>query len=92
MAASPDRVLFYATAGGAFGDIKANVNGTMWNSETKAGWTAGAGIEAAFADNWTARVEYLFVDLQNATFNPAVIPVTVKFSNTNLVRVGYKFP
>ncbi len=87
------RVLFYVTGGGAFGDIRANVNGTTWNKETKAGWTAGAGIEAAFADNWTARVEYLFVDLQNATFNPPVTPITVKFSNTNLVRVGldYKF-
>ncbi len=86
-----DRVLFYATAGGAFGDIRANVVGTTWNKETKAGWTAGAGIESAFAENWTARVEYLFVDLQNATFNQP--PVTVKFSNTNLVRVGidYKF-
>ncbi len=88
-----DRVLFYVTGGGAFGDVRANVNGTAWEHETKAGWTAGAGVEAAFADNWTARVEYLFVDLQNATFNPPAIPVTVKFSNTNLVRVGvdYKF-
>ncbi len=87
-----DRVLFCVTGGGAFGDIRANVNGSTWNMETKAGWTAGAGIEAAFTDNWTARVEYLFVDLQDTTFNPPAIPVTVKFSNT-LVRVGvdYKF-
>jgi len=27
----------------------------------------GAGIEGAFSDHWTARIEYLFVDLQNAT-------------------------
>ncbi len=84
-------MLFYVTGGGAFGDVRANVNGTTWNKETKAGWTAGAGIETAFADNWTARVEYLFVDLQDTTFNPPVTPITVKFSNTNLVRVGLDY-
>ena len=58
-----------------------------------AGWTAGAGIEAAFTPNLTGRVEYLFVDLQNSTFTPVpAVPVTVKF-NANLIRVGldYKF-
>ena len=60
-----DRVLFYGTAGGAFGNIEAGANGGFVSS-TKPGWTAGAGVEVAFADNWTARVEYLFVDLENA--------------------------
>ena len=89
-----DRVLFYGTAGGAFGNIEQGANGaanSSFASSTKAGWTAGAGIEAAFADNWTARVEYLFVDLSNATFNtpPAT---TVKF-DASLIRLGidYKF-
>jgi outer membrane immunogenic protein len=89
-----DRVLFYGTAGGAFGNILANTNNnTSFASANKAGWTAGAGLEAAFADNWTARVEYLFVDLSNASFNlPAGGPATVKF-DANLIRLGidYKF-
>ena len=88
-----DRILFYATGGGAFGDIVANTT-TNWQSASKAGWTAGAGIEGAFTDHWTARIEYLFVDLQNASFTPvgAAVPVTVKF-NANLIRAGvdYKF-
>jgi outer membrane immunogenic protein len=88
-----DRVLFYLTGGGAFGDIVANTT-VNWQSENKAGWTAGAGIEGAFTDHWTARIEYLFVDLQNATFTPfaPAAPITVKF-NTSLVRLGvdYKF-
>ena len=87
-----DRVLIYATGGGAFGDIVANTT-TNWQSENEAGWTAGGGIEAAFTPNLTARVEYLFVDLQNSTFTPVpAVPVTVKF-NANLIRVGldYKF-
>ena len=32
-------------------------------NDTKAGWTVGGGIEAALAGNWTAKVEYLHVDL-----------------------------
>ena len=89
-----DRVLFYATAGGAFGNIQANtgptaVSTTLQNS-TEMGWTAGAGIETAFADNWTARVEYLFVDLSNASQTSPAGPTTVKF-NANLIRAGVDF-
>jgi outer membrane immunogenic protein len=91
-----DRVLFYGTGGAAFGNIEAGVSGNL-ETQTKVGWTAGAGIEAAFADNWTARVEYLFVDLQNGTCSTITtcgIPAgdTVKF-DASLVRFGidYKF-
>jgi outer membrane immunogenic protein len=88
-----DRVLFYLTGGVAFGDVVVNTT-TNWQSADKTGWTAGAGIESAFTDHWTARIEYLFVDLQNASFTPvaAATPVTVKF-NANLIRLGvdYKF-
>ncbi|MFZ0424524.1 MAG: outer membrane beta-barrel protein [Xanthobacteraceae bacterium] len=89
-----DRVLFYGTAGGAFGNIQANTaNLTTFQSTTKAGWTAGGGVEAALADNWTARIEYLFVDLQNGSFSsPANGPITVKF-DASVIRLGvdYKF-
>ena len=93
-----DRVLFYGTAGGAFGNIQGNTLGTTFQQTTKAGWTAGAGIEAAFGGNWTARIEYLFVDLENASLPTALVPptnattTTVKF-DASIVRLGvdYKF-
>jgi outer membrane immunogenic protein len=87
-----DRVLFYLTGGVAFGDVVVNTT-TNWQSADKTGWTAGGGVGGAFTDHWTARVEYLYVDLQNSTFTPtAGFPVGVKF-NANLVRAGvdYKF-
>jgi outer membrane immunogenic protein len=40
-----DRVLFYATAGGAFGNVEAGLVGFPFQSTTKFGWTAGAGFE-----------------------------------------------
>ena len=32
------------------------------------GWTAGLGAEFGFAPNWSAKVEYLYVDLANSNF------------------------
>jgi len=90
-----DRVLFYGTGGGALGNIEAN-GPSGWPSSSKLGWTAGAGVEAAFADSLTARIEYLFVDLQNAQpFSagaPVAQPITVKLDES-LIRFGldYKF-
>jgi outer membrane immunogenic protein len=95
-----DRVLFYATGGGAFANVQTNFNGTT-TSHTQSGWTAGAGIEWAFADNWTAKIEYLYVDLGNTNVTCAnatcltasggfVIPVSASLTE-NLVRAGVNF-
>jgi len=65
-----DRVLFYATAGGAFADVQTTFNGVT-TSHSQAGWTAGAGLEWAFADNWTAKIEYLYVNIGSGTVNCA---------------------
>ena len=42
-----DRVLFYGTAGGALGDVALGQGGSFQHI-VKGGWTAGAGVEAAF--------------------------------------------
>jgi outer membrane immunogenic protein len=70
-----DRVLLYLTAGGAFANVQTNFNGVT-TTHTQAGWTAGAGIEWAFADNWTAKVEYLYVNLGNGNVNCATTACT----------------
>jgi outer membrane immunogenic protein len=61
-------VLLYGTAGAAYGQVKADYLFTPGAAvvslkDTKAGWTAGAGIEAALAGNWSAKLEYLYIDL-----------------------------
>ncbi len=97
-----DRVLFFVTGGGAFANVQAAVSPNAFNSSTQFGWTVGGGVEVAFAQNWTAKVEYLFVSLQNATCTTGCpfttggvtfIPSTaVKFTE-NMIRLGvnYKF-
>ena len=37
-------------------------------SNTHVGWTVGGGVEWALIDNWTAKVEYLYVKLDNETY------------------------
>jgi outer membrane immunogenic protein len=65
-----DRVLFYGTAGGAGANVETGLNGLPYQNNAEWGWTVGAGVEVALAENWTFKVEYLFVDLAgNATCN-----------------------
>ena len=61
-------VLLYGTAGLAFGGLRAERIGSLSESRTTAGWTAGVGAEYGFAPNWTAKVEYLYVDLSDSRF------------------------
>ncbi|MDB5581973.1 MAG: porin [Bradyrhizobium sp.] len=98
--------LFYATGGYAYGGVKTNINSAFLNgpvttrlSETKGGWTAGAGIETPFTllglfgPNWTSKTEYLYVDLGStsgiiADVNPAVTTTSVK---EHVLRTGLNY-
>ena len=88
-----DRVLPYVTGGGAFGDVKASVPGFAGKDRTQAGWTVGAGVEMAIARNWTAKVEYLHVDL--GSFNCGLSCGVTATNNVNftseIVRGGFNF-
>jgi outer membrane immunogenic protein len=58
-----DRFMPYITGGLAVGDIETNIAGVGSGRDTKAGWTVGGGVEAVLDGPWTAKVEYLYVDL-----------------------------
>ena len=59
--------LVYATGGLAFGELRAETFG-LSETHANAGWTAGVGAEFLFAQQWSAKVEYLYVDLANSNF------------------------
>jgi outer membrane immunogenic protein len=101
-----DRVLFYGKGGGAWvgsnnftvTNVATGTSLSVANNNTNTGWTAGAGIEWAFYNNWTARVEYDFVGLQNTSFTvPAAFPVvggdvfTTHNRDIQLVTVGVNY-
>jgi len=62
-----DRFLVYGTGGAAFGNIQANFSTHPVTTSTKTGWAAGGGVEYALGLNWSAKAEYLFVDLGNGS-------------------------
>ena len=87
-----DRWLPYITGGAAFGDIKMDPGFGTTESKTKIGWTAGAGIEYAFMGAWSAKLEYLYVDLGNATCStPTCVPDFDVSFKTNIVRLGLNY-
>jgi outer membrane immunogenic protein len=104
-----ERLLLYATGGLAYGGF----SGSSWTlpldigtwSSLRAGWTVGAGVEAALGSNWSVKFEYLYMDLghvggSSATNTTAIQGTTTTLSyvfNTrftdSIARVGlnYKF-
>lgn len=98
---SADRVLFYVTAGGAWADLDyrlAAADGTSFRGgDTLSGYTVGGGVEWALAPGWSAKAEYLYVDLGSTTiagFDGAGAPAAATFDNDfHIVRAGlnYKF-
>jgi outer membrane immunogenic protein len=62
--------LVYATGGYAYGRLETDAMASAGAAsaaasmhETRNGWTVGGGIEVAFAPGWSAKLEYLYVDL-----------------------------
>jgi outer membrane immunogenic protein len=102
-----DRVLIYATGGLAFADTESATTitglGAQWTgkkSDTKFGWTAGAGVEYAITNNWSAKLEYLYYDLGKTDYaSPQIAgPVIAGVSGVtkaeyrgNLVRAGLNY-
>jgi outer membrane immunogenic protein len=87
-----DRFMPYVTGGAAFGDIKASGPGLTGVDTTNAGWTVGGGIEFAIAGHWTAKAEYLYVDLGNVSCGTACGAATQNVSwKANIGRVGLNY-
>ncbi len=74
-----DRVLFYAKGGAAWAGDKYSADLPAFSEHiettvTRPGWTVGGGIEWAFWDNWSAKVEYDFYDFG---LNHLTLPGTI---------------
>jgi outer membrane immunogenic protein len=89
-----DRFMPYLTGGVAFGDVDIKRPGFAGASDSQAGWTLGGGVEFALPGNWTAKGEYLYVDLGDTTCSAANCGGTgateVDF-NTHLLRAGLNY-
>ena len=82
-----DNVLFYATGGLAYGGLRGEMPG-LSESRTHLGWTIGAGMEVGFAHNWTAKIEYLYLDLMDRGYSITGVDNGLQ---SNLVRLGVNY-
>jgi outer membrane immunogenic protein len=73
----------------------ATATATGSGNTTKAGWTVGGGVEGVISGNWTAKLEYLYMDF--GTVNNTVTGLGVPLVNTsshitdNILRVGLNY-
>ena len=81
-------VLVYGTGGLAFGGLRAETVSGLSESRMTAGWTAGVGAEYGFAPNWSAKIEYLYVDLSDSRFTITGAQNGYEFG---LIRLGVNY-
>lgn len=102
-----DNLLIYATGGIATGSAELSTAGykllvidNNWylrrirgsSSEIHIGWTAGAGVEYAFAENWIGRAEVRYTDFGKKTYDTPLGPVKSGWDQTTAtLGVSYKF-
>ena len=95
--------LLYGTFGVAYGQVKEDAvisrgpqSASLNFKDTKAGWTAGAGVESTIGGGWTAKLEYLYMDLGKtestvATPGLGTLVNTSRRFTDNIVRVGFNY-
>jgi outer membrane immunogenic protein len=82
-------LLLYGTGGFAYGGVDA-----FQQSSTFTGWTAGGGVEWLFAPHWSAKAEYLYVNLTSSGNNGGGSLWQVSNNihpQINVVRVGVNY-
>ena len=96
-------VLLYATGGLAYGQVKSDYSlftggigvASLSFKDIRAGYTIGGGIEGAFGGGWSAKLEYLWVDLGKNTETATLGGVVVSNFNSrvtdNIVRIGLNY-
>lgn len=82
-----NNVYLYGTGGLAFGELSGQTFG-LTESHTNAGWTLGVGAEVGLTQNWSAKIEYLYIDLADSNF---AITGASNGYRTGLLRAGVNY-
>jgi outer membrane immunogenic protein len=90
-----DRLLPYVTTGWAWGHGSvsgASTGGLVFSgSQSYSGWAIGGGVEWGITSQWSAKLEYLYIDFGSGPLIPG--PIVAGRMTDNILRVGvnYKF-
>ena len=83
----------YFTGGVAAANLRAGNTGAGTSTDTRIGWTVGAGLAYALWSNWSVKLEYLYADLGKfscAACVPGPGSDQVSFKN-NILRTGINY-
>ena len=103
--------LLYVTGGLAYGSVQtdialaginaagAGIAATASGSGTRVGWTLGTGLEWKFSPNWSAKIEYLYMDIgrtSNTAFLTTAAGTGIGVNLTsrvtdNIIRGGFNY-
>jgi outer membrane immunogenic protein len=82
-----NNILVYGTAGLAYGGITGEIGGLDEN-RTHIGWAGGLGAEVGFTPNWSAKVEYLYMDLSDRAYTITGVNNGLE---ANMLRFGINY-
>jgi outer membrane immunogenic protein len=85
--ASLSNVLVYGTAGLAYGELRAD-SFNLTESHVNVGWTAGLGVEVGLTPRWSAKAEWLYLDLSGRSFS---LTGTSNGLAADLLRLGVNY-
>ena len=71
----------------AYGDLKGELD-SLDETKTEFGWTIGAGMEVGLTPRWSAKVEYLYMDLGSRSFS---ITGTDNGLQSSVLRLGVNY-
>ena len=89
--------LWFISGGAAVGDMQHRYDGIPGNvfarNDWRWGWTIGAGAEYMFAPNWSAKVEYNYIDFGKTTiqYTPVVTNRSEWSDTVHTVKVGVNY-
>ena len=82
--------MFYATGGLAWATLDMPINAGPFRERPQVGYAAGAGIEYAFAPNWSAKLEYIYMNFGD-TNSEIVGGITNTDTTMSTVRLGLNY-
>lgn len=88
-----DSFMVYATGGAAWTNFKVSASAlglTVSTETTKAGWTAGGGVEWMFMPRWSVKAEYLYIDSGTTSLTVAGLTASGKLKDS-IARIGVNY-
>lgn len=61
------------------------------SSDTRIGWTVGAGVERKFTRNWSAKLEYLYMDFGSKTYFAGTFNQADVSFHDHVLRAGFNY-